>query len=303
MDKIAHFYNVFGWNVSSEIELSELWGGDPSHPIDIVIRKARLPELLEGAIERGIGFQIKPRHYYLMIEKVAKFHVIEGNEILIDIHLEAQLKDVKVFLYASVFGGLCHLRGTLPLHASAIVNNNKAYLFTGNSGSGKSTTVAALQKRGYSVLTDDLAPIKFNTDNQPIISQGISRIKLWGDALARISISYLPEDQIRDGVEKFQTPVLARLDKKDFLVRKIFILEPYGKEDLIITELKGKTKIIELMRHTFRTQLIDGLDLKQSHFENMTKLINQVQVFKIKQPRKVNKLEYLIDQIEQHLEE
>lgn len=299
---MAHYYNVFGWNVSSEIELTELWEGDESVAIDVVIKKAVLPDVLDGAVKKGIGYQIKPQHYYLAIEKVAKFHVIEGKEIRIDIHPEAQLTDVKVFLYASVFGGLCHLRGTLPLHAGAIMYKGEAYLFTGNTGAGKSTTVAALQKRGHAVLTDDLSPVKFNAANQATISQGISRIKLWGDALERISIPYSPEDQIRDDVKKFHTPVNLKLEDNNFPVRKIFILEPHGEEELKITELKGKEKIVEVMKHSFRTQLIEGFGLKQSHFEKSAKLINQVQIFKIRQPRKVNKLDELIDLIEQHLE-
>jgi len=298
---MAHYYNVFGWNISSDFELLELWEGDENTAIDVVIKRAELSDNLEGAVKKGIGFQIKPKHYFLAIEKVAKFHVIDGNEILIDIHPEAQLKDVKVFLYASVFGGLCHLRGTLPLHAGAIMHNGDAYLFTGNTGAGKSTTVAALQKRGYAVLTDDLAPLKFNALNQATLSQGISRIKLWGDALDQISIPYLPEDQIRDDVKKFHTPVNKKLEENEFLVRKIFVLEPHGKEELTCTELKGKKKIVEVMKHTFRTQLIEGFDLKKSHFEKCAQLINQVQIYKIKQPRKENRLEELIDLIEQHL--
>lgn len=300
---MTHYYRVFGWNVSSEIELKELWEGDGHAAIDVIIRKADLPELLEGAVKKGIGFQIKPKHYFLTIDKVAKFHVIDGKEILVDIHPEAQLKDVKVFLYASVFGGLCHLRHTLPLHAGAIMHKGEAYLFTGNTGAGKSTTVAALQKRGYAVLTDDLAPVKFNASNQATISQGISRIKLWGDALDRIAIPYLPEDQIRDEIKKFHTAVNQKLDDKDFFVKKIFILEPHGKEELVCTELKGKEKIVEVMKHTFRTQLIEGFGLKQNHFEKSAHLINQIRIFKIRQPRKVNKLEELTDLIEKHLEQ
>lgn len=299
---MTYNYEVFGWNVSSEIELTELWEGDSQTTIDVVIKKAKLPDVLEGAVKKGVGFQIKPGNYLLTIDKIAKYYVKEGEEIHIDIYPGASMNDVKVFLYASVFGALCHLRGELPLHAGAIMHHNKAYLFTGNTGSGKSTTVAALQKRGYSVLTDDLAPLKFNANDEATISQGISRIKLWGDALDRISIPYSPEDQIREDIAKFHTPVLKKLNESTFPVRKIFILEPRGNEELTITELKGKAKIIGVMKHTFRTQLIDGFGLKQIHFESCAKLINQVQIFKINQPRKVNKLEKLVDLIEQQLE-
>ena len=180
-----YYYRVFGWNIASEIELQELWQGDETKPIDIVIKENSLPLNLEGAVKKGIGFQIKPGHYFLHIEEVAKYHVIEGKEIQIDRYSGAGINELKVFLYASVYGGLCHLRGVLPMHAGAIMHENNSYLFTGNTGAGKSTTVAKLQQKGYSVLTDDLAPLSFNVDGLASVSQGVSRIKLWEDALER----------------------------------------------------------------------------------------------------------------------
>jgi len=298
---MTHYYTVFGWNVSSEIELTELWKGDSNKKVDVVIKKAKLPEHLEGALKVGIGYQIKPQHYYLKIEKVAKFHVIEGKEIHIDVCPEANIKDVKVYLYASVFGGLCHLKNTLPLHAGAVLHDKKAYLFSGNTGAGKSTTVAALQKRGYTILTDDLAPLKFDSNYQACVSQGISRIKLWGDALDRVGIPYSQKDQIRNDIEKFHAPVERELPNENYVVNSIFILEPYNGEVLSCTELKGKEKLVGIMKHTFRTQLIDGFGLKKAHFEKCVLLINHVRVFRIKQPRQINKLEELVDIVEQHI--
>lgn len=43
-------------------------------------------------------------------------------------------------------------------HASALAKNEKAVLFLGESGSGKSTSLALLQANGYSSLADDFVP-------------------------------------------------------------------------------------------------------------------------------------------------
>ena len=47
------------------------------------------------------------------------------------------------------------------MHASAIVHEGKAVLFTGISGAGKSTTANAFRLKGYKMLTDDVCPITF----------------------------------------------------------------------------------------------------------------------------------------------
>jgi hypothetical protein len=53
---------------------------------------------------------------------------------------------------------LRHLRGRLSLHASSAARDGDAILFLGDSGTGKSTTVAQLcQSNGFELLADDIA--------------------------------------------------------------------------------------------------------------------------------------------------
>ena len=53
-------------------------------------------------------------------------------------------------------------------HASAVGNGKKAILFLGDSGNGKSTSLALLQAHGYSCIADDFVPIDFK--NQEVYS-------------------------------------------------------------------------------------------------------------------------------------
>ena len=47
-------------------------------------------------------------------------------------------------------------------HASAVSNGKKAVLFLGDSGNGKSTSLALLQANGFTCLADDFVPIDSN---------------------------------------------------------------------------------------------------------------------------------------------
>lgn len=53
-------------------------------------------------------------------------------------------------------------------HASAVSNGEKCILFLGDSGNGKSTSLALLQANGFTCLADDFVPI--NASNQEVYS-------------------------------------------------------------------------------------------------------------------------------------
>lgn len=44
-------------------------------------------------------------------------------------------------------------------HASALGNSKKTVLFLGDSGNGKSTSLAILQANGFTCIEDDFVPI------------------------------------------------------------------------------------------------------------------------------------------------
>ncbi len=296
-----YYYSVFGWNVASEFKLVELFEGSNKSEVDITIKEKSVTKDLDGAHKKGIGFQVKPGHYQLNIEGIARFYVIDGKEIWIDQEEGVDFKEVKVYLFASVLGGLCHLRGTLPIHASAVAHNGKSYLFAGNSGAGKSTLVAALQEKGFLALTDDLSPIMFER-SKAILKQGIARIKLWPDALDWLNKEVNEKEKIRADLEKYAHAVEQNCEFGGSQVEKLFILSPniYDRT-LRIEEVKGKEKLVKLMRQTYRTQLIEGLGLKKQHFTMCAALSKQIKLYEIHQPRSKNSLHEQVDLIINHI--
>ena len=299
---MAFFYKVFGWNVTSEIALNELWEAESFSKIDVAIRLGQVPKKLDGAVKNGVGYQVKQGHYLLTIRGVARYMVVKGAEVVIEIDPNAEIEDVKVFLYASVFGALSHLRNALPIHAGAIAHKDGVYLFAGKTGAGKSTTVAEMQRRGYDVLTDDLTPISFTKDFIPMTTYGIGRIKLWSDALEKLQISYKAEDRIRGELEKFNVFIHKKPESICFKVKKIFILEPYSGEELRFKTLFGKEALIQLIQQTFRYQLLEGFGLKENHFNNCSQLLRGIELILIKVPRAEYKLNELGDWIEKNID-
>jgi len=284
------------------MELPELWKGDPQKKADVNICLSEVPEKLEGCVKKGIGYQIKPEHYILSISGVARYMVIKGEEIRLEIEKDAHLDEVKVFLYASVFGALSHLRGALPLHASAIKYNKRIILFAGNTGAGKSTIAAAFQKKGFEVLSDDLVPVFFSPEKKPITSKGIARMKLWAEALEKMNISYNGKSKIRGEIEKYHVPVQAKEEPDSSFISTLFVLEPYPGKDIELIDVRGRERLSYLINNTFRYQLLEGFGLKEWHFTMCTQLLKHIQLIRVRQPRAEYKLEELVTAVEQRLE-
>ena len=88
------------------------------------------------------------------------------------------LEDTATYLLGPILGFVLGLRGTHCLHASVIAVEGKAVALLGPAGAGKSTTAAAFAKRGYPVLSDDVAAV-LHRYSRFLIQPAYPRIRLW----------------------------------------------------------------------------------------------------------------------------
>ena len=121
--------------------------------------------------------------------------------------------------------------------------NGRSVLFSGISGTGKSTLTACFHRRGCPFLADDLCAI--STENGvPAVMTGFPRLKLWADALEKLEQDRQSLQSVRwgDRLEKYFMPVNTD-NTPNVPVADVFILHTTNTETLSITELKGSEKI------------------------------------------------------------
>jgi hypothetical protein len=115
----------------------------------------------------------------------------EGREVHACSDAPEKEQSTLAYLLGPVLGWVLRLRGITCLHASALEVGGRALLLVGSEGAGKSTTAAALLRRGHAVLSDDVAPLSESEDTF-WVSPGLPRLllgaesarALWGDASA-----------------------------------------------------------------------------------------------------------------------
>jgi len=97
-----------------------------------------------------------PGVLHLIVDRVARYLIRDGKEIVIDRDPEANDDDVRLFRFGSAFDSLIHPRGILAQHGSVIVVGSGCVVFLGHSGAGKSTLTNAFRNTSHSILADDI---------------------------------------------------------------------------------------------------------------------------------------------------
>ena len=105
----------------------------------------------------------------------------------VSVHWSAPLNDADAasYLSGSVLAFVLRLRGSVPLHASAVVIDGRAVLFVGDSWAGKSSTAAAFSILGFPVLSDDIVRIDVG-DGDLAAYPSHPRLNVWPDSAATL---------------------------------------------------------------------------------------------------------------------
>ncbi len=275
-------YKAFGLIIDSEIELPEL--PKALGETDVTVSLGIAPTKLINPTFVGVRFESSHNEFLLRIEHIASFYVTAGNHITIDTQPNVEFDEVRLFLLGSAFGALLHQRGLLPFHGSSININNSAVIFSGHSGAGKSTLAAAFNKNGYPLLSDDVSVITMSEQGIPYVQPGYPQMKLWSDSIVKLGKEPSSYKTIRKRVEKHSVPIVDYYQKEPIQLRNIFIIVSSNLGELKIEPIKGIEKFNLLRSHTYRFNFVVGQQMQANHFNYITTLSKQVNVFRLTRP-------------------
>jgi len=284
----------YGLTVESEIPLPDL--GPAVRPTavapDVIVRRGRLgaPPADAAALPLGlwrtddlIGFGVPGTGSYL---------VTGGREIVVDVEPGADASAVRLYLLGTAMGALMMQRGHLVLHGNAFRVGDAAAVVVGRSGAGKSTLAAELQRRGLDVLADDVVPV----DAQGRALPGYPRIKLWGDAVARLGVDAEGLERVASSVDKFQLPI-QRTRSEALPLRWVYVLERHTGTDLRVTAASGMETFSLLHEHTYRNELVHGDAAAREHLALCARVAERVRVARVTRPAETMTAEATADAI------
>ena len=187
-------YSLGPFQFRSLIELPELQHCPVPGRFPVTISFLPIPDTMPGAVRVDRWVTLSATEFLLSIPKAGRFYVANGQDVRVEPDPDVAPPDLRIYLLGSVFGALCHQNGMLPLHASAIEHNGCFTAFLGESGAGKSTMAACLQRRGYRIVCDDICLFEPAADSGRMQVVPVAGwLKLW-----RTSLDHLGESPVED---------------------------------------------------------------------------------------------------------
>lgn len=279
-----YYYKVYGLNIASEIELSELITLSQKDHIDVYIIRKTMSDEIKAAQRNNIHFQFLANDIWYEIEDLGTFHAKEGRIIEVDCAEDKDPQLVKGYLLGTAFSCIMAQREQITIHGGTIVINHKAIIFTGDSGAGKSTLTTTLRNQGYGFLADDVSVTALNNLERFIVQPAYPQQKLCHDTMTQLG--YTPSNYVKIDEER---------DKYLLPVKDQFIFQPMPLGGLVeisigtgphveLIEIKGKEKLKILFRNIYRQSIWSYLPMPTHYFKQCMLFVQQIPIYKLQRP-------------------
>jgi predicted kinase len=296
----VHYYRVAGLTVASEFALPGLIAAPAADASQVTIRRGEAPKALPHPQATGPIWQIAGRQFLLRIPGIARFLIEPPGEILVSPESERNTADIPIFLVGTVFGILLHLRDQVVLHASAVRVGDRAVLFCGAAGAGKSTLAAALGQRGHLLVTDDFCAIATNGSGAPTIYPDGRQLKLWAQAIDHLGIDTLRGQRVRESLEKFYVEP-AQAFSEPLVVGAVYaLLEARAPRPPNIDKANVVDATLLLRRHAYRPLLVSTLGQQDSYFRAASMIAANAGVFYLARPLDFGAMTDVVTRLEGH---
>jgi hypothetical protein len=214
----------------------------------------------------------------------------------------SSLEDTATYLLGPVLGLLLRLRGVACLHASAVAFAESAVAFVGSEGAGKSTTAAALARRGHAVISDDIVALE-DRAGRYFVLPAYPYLSLWPESVEMV---YGPGKTLPNFSQNWDKRQLLlaenrlRFAEQALPLRAIFLLgeRTAGPSAPFLEKLPPKDGLLSLIVDSYATGLLDK-DMRAREFELLGRLLATVPVWRVRPHADASRIDPLCDLISQ----
>jgi hypothetical protein len=267
-----YYYRVFNLVICSQIPSPLLLACD-KQSADVQIR-------LGSVCEGNAAIEGRKDELIVRIAGGARYRIIEGREIIIDLVPNHDPNVVQLYLHGTILAALMQQRGYPVLHANTVSNGSNVVSIAGASGAGKSTLTARLLQKGYKVLSDDVTVLDVTSTESILALPSYPHIKLWRDSLDALQISLETLAQIRPEHQKYYFPCHESFEKNALPLNAIYIIDRMLQSHAP-APLKGAQAFARLQENSYRTRNLAFMGLVGQQFRLLSILSSKIPVFMI----------------------
>jgi hypothetical protein len=211
------------------------------------------------------------------------------------------MADAAVYLLGPVLGFLLRLLGVTCLHASAVAFGDRAVAFTGPAGAGKSTTAAALGRRGHAIISDDILAVR-ECAGEFLAFPAHPYLGLWPES---VEILYGGQKTVPELAPTWDKRKLSLAENQLLFQERalplgaICLLEERSNQATaaFLEERPTRDLLMHLLTNSFGTDLLKK-EMRAREFEQMARLATQVPIWRLQASNDGSNVNHLCDLIE-----
>lgn len=175
--------------------------------------------------------------------------------------------EVTRFLRMTPLAALLMLRGVTALHgAAAVAPDGGAHLILGRSAAGSSVLLAALVRRGWTMLSDEVSAVTVDAAGAAIAHPTFGGLTLWPDATEELQIDVTRTD----GVGR---AVVASPLGPPAPVTAIWIVRTHNRDEITVQAVEGAGRFEEVTQAAYNTQIAGALVDRATHLRAAAALV------------------------------
>jgi hypothetical protein len=297
-----HRYRLGPFVLASEIPLPELTAlpAEDAAPPNAWIRLGNAPHAIPGVVANETRWWASATEYLQRVPDVATFHVHDGCEIVVEPAPGSLAGDIRAYLLAPIFSQLCFQTGRYALHASSVRIGDGVVAFLGDSGAGKSTLAAGLERRGHSIISDDMCLLETGLPLRVI--PVAPALKLWPSALRHLGTTADGLPHVWSKEEKFRMRITEPKDRLP--LRAVVFLE--WADDMAsavrFEPLYGATALARLLGMIHFEYLVKPTGRRAECFRLCGEVLRQAEAFVLRRPRDFLRMDETTASVEGYLE-
>ena len=297
---VLNNYCVYGLNIKSEIEIDEFEKISNIFNDDLVVIKySKMDQEIKKSILEDRKIQLYQNKIWFHIDNIATYCITNGNKIEVELCDNADMKLMKIYVMCSCLGFI--MLQMVAIHGGVIEMDNKAVIFTGDRGAGKSTLTTALRERGYKFISDDVAGIKI--DKVPYVKPGFPYQKLCESAMNNFGYdkeaftSFMSDKEV-----KYIVPAKDEFIYEPKELTVIVKLTVGDVDEVTIEELRGSEKLNNIIQNIYRGEYIKHLGKMDSvYFKQCIDIAKNIRFFKVTRPANQFTVDTQINLIEREI--
>ncbi len=295
MNVQKYCYHIYGISIETPFPIKQVL--ETEKMPQVIVEIGKIDKKPEEYPHHRKSFYSDKDDFLFDMKHVAKYRVQNGNLITIQPANGADMNEIPKYFMTSTMGALMHQRKIIPLHASVVETEQGCIAFSGPSGIGKSTIAAALLKKGYRIIGDDVCAIHIDDMNRPLVYPGYKFLKLNPESARALDMDLNDYEIYHPSIEKYLIPI-----EKDFCDQKHYLKTLYllrRSDDGLFTqnEVVGVKKINVLLRSTYRRQYLKDMGILTQYHALFMRIIDKIRISKISRPGDRFLLDELVENI------